>query len=265
MTQKMKKAYVFKGPATHMMTVAMIALLALPGLTAQDHLAGTIVYQRTTTYTFDPTGNDDWDAYAKTLPTEGKFEKVLYFTAEASLYDESTLEKEAISDTQQMAMYMASYGKPPKPSLKQLYIDFSTENRIALQEFMTREFLVESPLEKRGWKLDPTRKKIGEYVCMKATMNLEGDTVTAWFAPELPVPTGPAEYYGLPGIVLAVERLGETILIATSIDLTPPLPELLVKPDAGKRTSPEAFDRILEEKVEEFKKNGPAKSNYRHN
>lgn len=230
--------------------------------TAQAPIGGTVVYTRTTTYNFEPTGIDEWDAYARTLPTEGKFEKVLYFTAKASLYDESTLEKEAVSIPQQKAMFMASYGKPPRPALKSLYIDFQEESKIALQEFMTREFLVESTLENRGWKLDPTRKKIGEFVCMKATMNLEGDTVTAWFAPELSVPAGPAEYYGLPGVVLAVERLGETVLLVTSIDLIPPPAELLVKPDAGKKTSPEAFERIVEEKVEEFKKNGQTKFNY---
>ncbi len=247
------------------MKQTLLAILLLAGTlhaTAQAPLGGTVVYTRTTTYTFDPTGNAEWDAYARTLPTEGKFEKVLYFTTEASLYDESTLEKEALSIPQQKAEFMASYGKPPKPALKSLYIDFQKESKAALQEFMTREFLVESPLENRGWKLDPTRKKIGEYICMKATMNLEGDTVTAWFAPEISVPAGPAEYYGLPGIVLAVERLGETVLLATSIDLTPPPEELLVKPEAGKKTSPEAFERIVEDKVEEFKKNGPAKSDY---
>lgn len=247
------------------MKLTLLTILLLAGIlnaTAQAPIGGTVVYIRTTTYNFETTGIDEWDAYAKTLPTEGKFEKVLFFTAKASLYDESTLEKEATSIPQQKAMFMASYGKPPKPALKSLYIDFQKESKVALQEFMTREFLVESPLETKGWKLDPTRKKIGEYVCMKATMNLEGDTVTAWFAPEIPVPAGPAEYYGLPGVVLAVERLGETVLLATSIDLTPPPAELLVKPEAGKKTSPEAFERIVEEKVEEFKKNGSAESDY---
>jgi GLPGLI family protein len=229
---------------------------------AQESMGGTVVYTRTTTYTINPTGNAEWDAYAKTLPTEGKFEKTLYFTSDASLYDESALEKEEVSIPQQKALFFATYGKSPKPSLKLLYIDFQEESKTALQEFMTREFLVESELENKGWKLDPTRKKIGEYVCMKATMNLEGDTVTAWFAPEIPVPAGPSEYYGLPGIVLAVERLGETILLATSIDLTPPPAELLVKPESGKKTSPEAFEQIVEEKVAEFKKNGQSKSDY---
>lgn len=242
-----------------------LAILLLAGTlnaSAQAPIGGTVVYTRTLTYNFEPTGIDEWDAYARSLPTEGKFEKTLYFTSDASLYDESALEKEEASIPQQKAMFFATYGKPPQPSLKSLYIDFQEESKTALQEFMTREFLVESPLDNKGWKLDPTRKKIGEYVCMKATMNLEGDTVTAWFAPEIPVPAGPAEYYGLPGVVLAVERLGETVLLATSIDLSPPPAELLVKPENGKKTSPEAFEQIVEEKVEEFKKTGSAKSDY---
>ena len=243
-----------------LLTIPLLAGTLL--VIAQAPIGGTLVYTRTTTYNFEPTGNDEWDAYAKTLPTEGKFEKVLYFTSEGSLYDVSTFEKEATSGPQQKAEFLSSYGKPPKPALKSLYIDFQEESKFSLQEFMTREFLVESSLDNKGWKLDPTRKKIGEYICMKATMNLEGDTVTAWFAPEIPVPAGPAEYYGLPGVVLAVEHLGETVLLATSIDLSPPPAELLVKPENGKKTSPEAFDRIVEEKVEEFKKNGSGKSDY---
>jgi len=242
-----------------------LAILLLAGTlnaAAQEPIEGTVVYTRTLTYNFEPTGIDEWDAYAKTLPTEGKFEKVLYFTAEASLYDVSSLEKEAATIPQQKAEYFASYGKPPQPSLISLYINFQEESKVSLQEFMTREFRVESPLDNKGWKLDPVRRKIGEYVCMKASMILEGDTVTAWFAPQIPVPAGPAEYYGLPGVVLAVERLGETVLLATSIDLTPPPTELLVRPEAGKKTSPEAFEQIVEEKVEEFKKNGSAKSDY---
>ena len=247
------------------MSYILLAIQLLSGTlyaAAQTYMGGTIIYTRTTTYTFNPTGNDEWDAFARTLPTEWKFEKMLYFTSEASLYDESTQEKEAISIPQQKAMYFASYGMSPKPTLKSLYINFQEESSSALQEFMTRQFLVESELEIKGWKLDPSRRKIGEYVCMKATLNLEGDTVTAWFAPEIPVPAGPAEYHGLPGVVLAVERKGETILLATSIDLTPPPAELLVKPAAGKKISPEEFARIVDEKVEEFKEIVSSKSDY---
>jgi hypothetical protein len=38
-------------------------------INAQAHTGGgTVVYERTTTYSFEPTGIDEWDAYSKTLP-----------------------------------------------------------------------------------------------------------------------------------------------------------------------------------------------------
>jgi len=240
----------------------LILLTASLKVHSQDSLGGSVIYTRTTTYNFQSTGNAEWDAYAQTLPGEGKFEKQLIFTTENSLYIEALISKEALPPEHQKALFFVNFGKAPKPTLKQLFIDFEKKESCALMEFMTREFRVEDSLEKRAWKLQAERKKIGEYVCMKATANLDGDEITAWFTPEIPVPAGPADYYGLPGLVLAVERLDETIFLATSVDLNAPDPEVMVPPDAGKLTSLEDFERIVEEKVDEYKQNGPAKSNY---
>jgi GLPGLI family protein len=231
-------------------------------LSAQATLGGTVIYTRTITYDFQETGNPEWDAYAKTLPGEGKFEKQLLFTTEASLYQESLFSEEALSGAHQKAAFFVNYGKPPSPAFKQLYIDFRKEERSALMEFMTRDFRITEPLEKKNWKLLPERKKIGDYVCMKATATHEGDEVIAWFTPEIPVSAGPAEYYGLPGLVLAVERLNETIFLASLVDLTPPDQDLLEEPGEGRLTSPEDFEKIVAEKVEEFKQNGVGKSDY---
>lgn len=239
-----------------------ILLIASLKVRSQDPLGGSVVYTRTTTYDFQSTGNAEWDAYAKTLPGEGKFQKQLIFNSESSLYNEALISVEALPIEHQKALFFVNFGKAPKPTLKQLFIDFEKEESCALLEFMTREFRVEDSLENRAWKLQVERKKIGEYICMKATAILDGDEITAWFTPEIPVPAGPADYYGLPGLVLAVERLDETIFLATSVDLNTPDPEVLVPPDAGKRTSPEDFDKIVAEKVEEYKQNGPSKSNY---
>ena len=240
----------------------IILLTASLKVLSQVSLGGSVIYTRTTTYNFQSTGNDEWDAYAKTLPSEGKFDKQLIFTSEISLYNETLTSEETLPPEHQKALFFVNYGKTPMPAMKQLFIDFRKKESCALLEFMTREFRVENSLENRGWKLQAERKKIGDYVCMKATANVEGDTVTAWFTPEIPVPAGPAEYYGLPGLVLAVERLDETIFMATSVDLTAPDLENLVPPNAGKLTSYEDFDKIVEEKVEEYKQNGPSKSDY---
>ncbi|MEA3461196.1 MAG: GLPGLI family protein [Bacteroidota bacterium] len=239
-----------------------ILLSASLKVRSQASLGGSVVYTRTTTYDFQSTGNAEWDAYAKTLPGEGKFQKQLLFTSESSLYNEAPISEESLPPEHQKALFFVNFGKVPKPTLKQLFIDFEKEESCVLLEFMTREFRVEDSLENRAWKLQTERKKIGEYTCMKATAILDGDEITAWFTPEIPVPAGPADYYGLPGLVLAVERLDETIFLATSVDLNAPDPELLVPPDAGKRTSPEDFDKIVEEKVKEYKQNAPSKSSY---
>jgi len=229
---------------------------------SQASLGGSVVYTRTTTYDFQSTGNAEWDAYAKTLPGQGKFQKQLLFSSESSLYNEALVSEESLANEHQKALFFVNFGKDPKPTLKQLFIDFEKEESCVLLEFMTREFRIEDSLENRAWKLQSERKKIGEYICMKATALLDGDEITAWFTPEIPVPAGPAGYYGLPGLVLAVERLDETIFLATSVDLNAPDPELLVPPDGGTPTSPEDFERIVAEKVEEYKQNAPVKSNY---
>jgi GLPGLI family protein len=231
-------------------------------LTAQSPSGGTVIYTRILSYDFQKTGNPEWDAYARTLPSEGKFEKQLIFNSEASLYLESLNSEETLPVAHQKAAFFVNYGKAPGPALKQLYIHFRKEERCALLEFMTRDFRVKTKLEKKNWKLIPERKKVGDYVCMKATATHEGDEVIAWFTPEIPVPAGPAEYFGLPGLVLAVERLNETIYLASSVDLTPPDPGLLVEPENGRLTSAKDFDRIVAEKVEEFKQNGMDKTEY---
>ena len=240
----------------------VISLAASLQILAQSAPGGRVIYTRTTTYHFTSTGNAEWDAFAKTLPDEGKFEKQLLFTPEHSLYDEGIASQENLPIEHQKALFFVNYGKDPKPILKRLFIDFHKEESFALKEFMTRDFRVKDSLERLAWKLQPERRKIGDYVCMKATAELEGDAVTAWFTPEIPVPAGPAEYYGLPGLVLAVERLDETIFLATTVDLSPPDPELLVPPSGGRLCTPEEFEQIVKEKVEEYRQNSEEKSEY---
>jgi GLPGLI family protein len=229
---------------------------------AQSSPAGRVIYTRTTTYQFSSTGNPEWDAYAKNLPSESKFEKQLLFTREGSLYDEGIVSLDALPIEHQKARFFVNYGKDPKPMLKLLYIDFIKKESCALMEFMTRDFRVKDSLESPAWKLQPERRKIAGYVCMKATAKLDGDAVTAWFTPEIPISAGPAEYFGVPGLVLAVERLDETIFLATTVELSPPDPKLLVPPAEGKLFDPEEFEQIVKEKVEEYRQNGKEKSEY---
>ncbi len=65
-----------------------------------------------------------------------------------------------------------------------------------------------------NWVLSGETKQIGNYLCRKAITSRSSETeccgtyishITAWYAPELPYPFGPADYDNLPGLVLEVE------------------------------------------------------------
>jgi len=233
--------------------IASVLLVVNLNLNAQTDLGGTITYQLTTKYTFPPTGKPEWDEYAKTLPTERRTDKVLYFNSIASLFKEPGGEKEALSIKEQKAMYMADYGKAPRPEMKQIYCDFSNNRKAELQNFMSRDFIVESDIPVKKWKLNNNRLKILDYTCMEAVQIMGTDTIKAWFTPEIPISAGPAEYYGLPGIILAVERKGTTIYLASSISLDTSEEKVLLEPNLGRKVSQKQFDKIVAEKTEEWK------------
>ena len=52
------------------------------------------------------------------------------------------------------------------------------------------------------WKLEDGTKEILGYVCNKAVARFRGRTWTAWYALEIPVPSGPWKLSGLPGLIL---------------------------------------------------------------
>ena len=67
--------------------LVFILLSANLKVQSQASIGGSVIYTRTTTYDFQSTGNAEWDAYVKTLPGEGKFQKQLLFSSEISLYN----------------------------------------------------------------------------------------------------------------------------------------------------------------------------------
>jgi GLPGLI family protein len=118
-------------------------------------------------------------------------------------------------------------------------------------EFMTRHFRIVNEIDKPAWKLTDKRTKILDYTCISAELQKGEDVYVAYFTSEIPVSLGPDEFIGLPGLVLAVEKNGETVYLATSVELGP-LEESIPESKDGKKVSQQEFDNILQEKVREF-------------
>jgi len=184
------------------------------------------------------------------MPKERKSKKILYFNESASSYQPSKEIAEDVIPGEGRGRGMRFMMSSPDDKV---YFDFEENLQIEQKEFMTRIFLIEGEPEKDSWKLTGKQKMILNYPCMEALQLTEKDTISAWFAPSIPVPGGPANYVNLPGLVLEVNiNNGSRTVIAKTVDLKPIDKELISKPKKGKNVSREEFRTIVEEKTKEM-------------
>lgn len=158
------------------------------------------------------------------------------------------------------------------------------------KEFMGKEFLVKDSLPKLEWKLEGETKQIGGYTCYKATAlkpvsqsdfrnfrpkkedakkeksedkekktNFMDDfeipkeiSITAWYAPEIPVNQGPEGYWGLPGLILEVSD-DKTVILCSKIVLNSKEKKEIKAPSKGKVVTQKEYDEIVMKKMEEMR------------
>ena len=186
------------------------------------------------------------------MPTEMTNKTTLYYNDKFSLYkndeaaqNEKTSEQAESGDGNHFMFLMA----PPD---NQVFCDFEKKTMTRKEDFMQRQFLIESELNAEGWKMTGKQKMILNYPCMEAVKQDSLDKKTIWFTSAIPVTAGPGQFVGLPGMVLEVNiNDGERIIAATQINAELDT-EKLIKPKDGKKVTDEEFDEIVAEKMKEM-------------
>lgn len=140
------------------------------------------------------------------------------------------------------------------------YVNSMTKERLRKVDAFGQEFIVKSSIEKNEWHLLNESKRIGNYLCYKATAiyivkNSKGTfnhPVEVWYTPELPIAFGPLGYGGLPGLIveLTVRNVKYTI---SKIMLNPEKKIEIKKPTKGKLVTEEEFNAIGEEAMGNFR------------
>ena len=130
-------------------------------------------------------------------------------------------------------------------------------------------------------------KQIGQYTCFKATASVptaeltwfdfswgdlrnntevasvEGGAVEeevpmtnieAWYTLQVPVSHGPAEYWGLPGLILEVSARNTTML-CSKIVMNPEEKIEIEAPDKGKEITKSDYQTTIREKMREMRDN----------
>ncbi len=154
-----------------------------------------------------------------------------------------------------------------------LYKNTKDKKTIESTDDFGKLFLISGDLEPYEWEMTAETKQIGKYTCYKAITKQEvtemhlsdinGDTseeekkvtrtITAWYAPEIPVSHGPENYWGLPGLILEVSD-GSRIMICTQVILNPEKEAIVKIPTKGKKVTSEEYGRIMNEHLEKMNK-----------
>lgn len=187
---------------------------------------------------------------AYTIKNRGKANFTLRFNKNESIFKEDK-ELEINDRKTSLTKIMAGKGL--------FYTDKNSKTIVNQKESFGELFLVNVPKVK--WALTQESKKIGKYLCYKATTEKEGENskgkfvnkITAWYAPELTVNFGPKDYSGLPGLILEL-RKGNLLFKATKINLSHSKNIKIKKPVKGKKVSLEEYNRIVKKVISEHRK-----------
>ena len=228
---------------------------------SQDINGGTVKYEQISKFDHglkakDRPNSQRYNDFIKMLPKTLKLSRVLYFDSNYSLFEEDP-NPEAVAPMDQRTQGMVTrvqMGMPPQTKILKVYTDHKKNKNTVQYELMSRYFRIESKNEKIEWKIGTKQRKVQGYTCMEATTKKDGKTISAWFAPSIPISIGPEYYSGLPGLILAVDVDGFNILLATSVDLSAPAKDNIYVPKDGKKVSQKAYDQIYTEKVAEHQK-----------
>lgn len=162
-----------------------------------------------------------------------------------------------------------------------IYKNTKDKKMIEATEFFGKNFLITEKMDQPKWELGTETKKIGNYTAYKATMtrvnndfdwssmrrgntkekdstdnkkkeDVRLEAVTAWYTPEIPVSTGPDEFYGLPGLILELTA-GRTTMLCTEIVINPDEKVEIDAPDRGDEVSRKEYNKIVKKKTEEMR------------
>ena len=163
-----------------------------------------------------------------------------------------------------------------------VYKDVALNKSLQSTEFMGKKFLISNDPDKIRWVMEKEQKMIGNYLCFKATAKVpkpktmtsvwrntekqndsikdssideseeESLTITAWYTPQIPVSHGPAQYGGLPGLILELTN-DSTVMLCTKVVMNPDKRIQISEPKKGEFVSRTEFENIVEVKTKEMR------------
>ena len=134
-----------------------------------------------------------------------------------------------------------------EPLVKQIYVNHKERKKVIVRELGPKTYLIEDTLPTVQWKItNNAPQQILGMSCTKATaINEKGQLMEAWFTHAIPVPGGPDQYSGLPGIILKLSINGDEI-VYTATGIGKEQKDTVKKPAKGKKVTQKEYNDLLE-------------------
>lgn len=263
-------------------TVLCAWMLGIPGVAIAQ--SGTVTYDQATRLDFTPPpGMARNPEFMANLPKNTIKPMQLQFNAEAALFSpaaggaerpggvavaevrvmgDGAVRTERISGEMiAMGRAMGFMGGGARDAVAGAYTDLSDESYVEVREFLGRTFRIPGERPVIAWKLTGEAASFLGYPVYQAIATQDSTTIEAWFTPEIPVPAGPAQYGGLPGLILtlAVDS-NRVVYTAKAVDLTTAI-ESIKAPSEGSKVTRAEYDKIVAEKQEELSRSRRGRRN----
>lgn len=135
------------------------------------------------------------------------------------------------------------------------YNNIEADNVLYQRNLLGSDFLIIIPKEKYQWELTsdqkiiagyPVRRATATYVVKAPNKNLKDITLhlEAWYAPTIPLPYGPIDLAGLPGLILET-TLGNVTYRAESVEWNENSDHHISKPTEGTMIKEEDMPKIM--------------------
>lgn len=238
-----------------MKKLLLLPLLLLSAIAGAQKTSGIITYERRLNLNQDQfKGSNLPEGFAEMISKENKILKVLYFTAEASLFENST-EKPKASEYSEGNMMLRSAGQPDE----KVFTDIKNKKKTEQKDLMGRLFLIkDEAVPASKWKTTGRQKKILGMACMEAVLienkaDKNAQPVIAWYTTAIPVSSGPEGMGGLPGMILELSLNGTMVFSATRLDaIDSKMIKHIQAPAKGRQVTAKEFERISDEKIKEM-------------
>ncbi|MBS7787291.1 GLPGLI family protein [Flavobacterium sp. CYK-55] len=123
------------------------------------------------------------------------------------------------------------------------YKNIQDQEFIHQKKSTNKDYLIVDSLEKFAWELQNESKTIMGYPCNKAIFinELTKQTLVAWYTTQIPTAQGPAQYSGLPGLILEISD-GKKLITCSKITLLPQEKGFIKAPTLGIKCTQKQFE-----------------------